>query len=271
MQVVFFLFLVKIYIYKKIAVRRRQDILLIGCFTLLVIHAYAASPIDSTKVISGKVISASSGEPIPYANIVNLSRSTGTTSDPFGIFHISMGTMDSLYISAIGFSTLRSKVYFLAGSDSSRRLFYLSPVSYPIKEIVVRRWRDYGQFKREFLALKLPDTKTERLTQYLATITQEAVQQVPRTSGLGFGEDWYHRQQRILDEYLVRSGRKRMADEKLNLTTVIREIHCTQEYAAEFLFWLNADTEFVLQTREYDLLVYIKEKYDEWCHLNNKC
>lgn len=251
--------------------RRSARYLLTVCAALLVTHAFAVTPADSTKVISGRVVSASNGEPIPYANIVNLNRSTGTVSDPFGIFHISMAAMDSLYISAIGFATLRTKVYFLAGSDTSRRLFYLSPVSYPIKEIVVRRWHDYNQFKHEFLALKLPDTKTERLTNYLAAITKETVQQVPRTSGIGFGEDWYHRQQRILDEYLARTGRKRMADEKLNLTTVIREVHCSQEYAAQFLLWLNADTEFVLQTRDYDLLVYVKVKYDEWCHLYNKC
>ena len=239
--------------------------------SLLAFQAYSVNPVDSTKVISGRVVSASDGEPVPYASIVNLCRSTGTTSDPFGIFHITMATMDSLYISAIGFATLRTKVYFLAGSDTSRRLFYLTPVSYPIKEIVIRRWHDYNQFKREFLALKLPDTKTERLTNYLATITKKTVQQVPRTSGLAFGEDWYHRQQRMLDEYLARTGRRRMADEKLNLNTVIREVHCSQEYAAQFLLWLNADTEFVLQTREYDLLVYVKVKYDEWCHLYNKC
>jgi len=255
----------------KKTVRRSNKIVLIGFFAIAGGHAFGITPVDSTKIISGRVISATNGEPIPYANIVNLSKSTGTVSDPFGIFQIPMAAMDSLYISAIGFATLRTKVYFLAGSDTSRRLFYLSPVSYPIKEIVVRRWHDYNQFKREFLALKLPDTKTERLTNYLAAITKEAVQQVPQTSGIGFGEDWYHRQQRILDEYLARTGRKRMADERLNLTTVIREVHCSQEYAAQFLLWLKPDTEFVLQTRDYDLLVYVKEKYAEWCHLYNKC
>jgi hypothetical protein len=51
----------------------------------------------------------------------------------------------------------------------------------------------------------------------------------------------------------------------------MREVHCSEKYACEFLLWLNADTEYILATKEYDLLVYVKDKYATWCKIFNRC
>jgi len=260
-----------VYFYRKKEVRRLHFLLFVLWFCSVAITGHAAAKSDTLKVFSGKVISSIDGEPVPFAHIVNLTRGFGTTADNFGIFRIGAADKDSLYISSIGFTHSRLKLFILSWTDTEIIPFYLSPVAYEIKAVVVQRWRDFEDFKHDFLALKLPDTKTQRLSAYLTTITKEAAYSVPQSSGIAFGEDWYHQQKRKLNEYLVASGRKRMADEKLSPTTIMREVHCSEKYACEFLLWLNADTEYVLATKEYDLLVYVKEKYATWCKIFNRC
>ncbi len=251
--------------------RKLYFLFLIIWFATATIASYAAVAPDTVRVFTGKVISADDGEPVPFAHIVNLSRGFGTTADNFGIFRIGAADKDSLYLSSIGFKHLRMQLFILSWSETETLSFYLSPIAYEIKPIVVQRWRNFDDFKHDFLELKLPDTKTQQLCVYLNNITKATVFSVPPVSGFVFGEDWYHQQKRRLNEYLVASGRKRMADDKLSPSVIMREVHCSEKYACEFLLWLNADTEYILVTREYDLLVYVKEKYATWCKIFDKC
>lgn len=261
-----------VYFYEKHAdVKRSLYLFLFFCFGLLVASNAVASNADTLKVIKGKVISALNGEPVPFAHVVNLTRGFGASADNFGVFQIEASDKDSVYISSIGYSHLRMQLLLGERHSEAVASFFLSPVSYEIKAAVVRRWRNYEEFKHDVLALKLPDTKTERLSAYLSTITQQAVYSVPQPMGVGFGEDWYHAQKRKLNEYLVASGRKRMAEERLNPATIMRQVCCTEKNACEFLLWLNADTEYVIGAKDYDLLVYVKEKYEVWCKIFNRC
>lgn len=251
----------------------RQSCILIFliCLGALGANGAAATNSDSVRIITGKVVSSKDGEPIPFAHIVNLSRGYGATSDNFGIFRIGAADNDSIYISSIGFSHLRMQLFLREMSETQSIPFYLSPVAYQIEAVVAKRWRDYSDFKHDFLALKLPDTKTARLSAYLSVMSQEVYLGNPKSAGVGFGEDWYHQQKRKLNEHLIVTGRLRMAEEKLNPAAIMRQVHCSEQSACEFLLWLKADTEYVIGTRDYDLLTYVKEKYEVWCHTFHKC
>ncbi|SDC33420.1 peptidase associated/transthyretin-like domain-containing protein [Williamwhitmania taraxaci] len=258
------------YFYIK-KVRQYSFLLLLLCFGVFEASGATAPKSDSVRVITGKVVSLKDGEPIAFAHIVNLTRGYGATTDNFGLFRIGVGDNDSVYISSIGYSHLRMQLFLGVMSDTMRVPFYLAPISYEIEAVVARRWRDYTDFKRDFLALKLPDTKTQRLSAYLSSMSQELYLGTPKSAGVGFGEDWYHQQKRKLNEHLAATGRIRLAEEKLNPATIMREVHCSEMNACAFLLWLKADTEYVITARDYDLLAYVKVKYEVWCKVFNKC
>ncbi|GAA4050842.1 DUF5686 and carboxypeptidase-like regulatory domain-containing protein [Hymenobacter glaciei] len=62
-------------------------------------------------VISGQVVEATNGEPVPFASIFVPRTSFGVTADADGKFKLAVtGTPDSLAVSAIGFATQRRKL-----------------------------------------------------------------------------------------------------------------------------------------------------------------
>ena len=222
---------------------------------------------DKVKVLTAKKTIF----PVPFSDFVNLSRNVGRADDNvWGSISREAGRDSNANIS---FTHLRKPMpLFTLNWDSPTMVVpAMLPVDDEMDEGIPRRWHTYEEFKHEFLALKLPDTKTARLSAYLSVMSQEVYLGNPKLAGVGFGEDWYHMQKRKLTEHLVATGRIRMAEEKLSPAAVMRQVSCSEQSACEFLQWLKADTEYVIAARDYDLLAYVKEKYEVWCHIFHKC
>ncbi|QKG57942.1 carboxypeptidase-like regulatory domain-containing protein [Hymenobacter sp. BRD128] len=73
--------------------------------------------------VSGQVVEAATGEPVPFASIFVPRTSTGVTADLEGKFKLALdGAPDSLAASALGFLPLRKK---LSNEPSQTILFRL--------------------------------------------------------------------------------------------------------------------------------------------------
>lgn len=99
--------------------------------------------------IKGVITSATLGEPLPYAQVINQRVHGGTYSDINGNFSISMLTEDTLLIRSMGFID-----YFFTVKEFPPKALYeikMTPKSYQLKEVTVM---DNSRLKKN---LGLPD------------------------------------------------------------------------------------------------------------------
>ena len=86
-------------------------------------------------VISGQVVEATNGEPVPFASVFIPNTSTGATADADGKFKLAItGTADSIAASAMGFATQRLK---LSDAGVQTVLFRLKTGGVVLAEVVV--------------------------------------------------------------------------------------------------------------------------------------
>jgi len=103
---------------------------------LLLVCLLALPAAAQRLIISGQVVEASNGEPVPFASIFIPKTSTGATADADGKFKLAVsGTPDSIAASALGFATQRRK---LTDAPTQTVLFRLKTGGVTLTEVVVR-------------------------------------------------------------------------------------------------------------------------------------
>jgi hypothetical protein len=102
--------------------------------------------------IKGVITSAETGEPIPFARVINPREHSGTTSNTDGFFSLNMLTEDTLIIRSIGFVDYQFILKEFPPKEQYK--IVLKPVRYMLDEITVDN--DLSMRKR----LGLPDAKT---------------------------------------------------------------------------------------------------------------
>ena len=86
-------------------------------------------------IISGQVVEATNGEPVPFASIFIPNTSAGVTADADGKFKLAVsGTPDSIAASAMGFTTQRRK---LSDADVQTVLFRMKTGGVALAEVIV--------------------------------------------------------------------------------------------------------------------------------------
>ncbi len=92
-----------------------------------------------SQTIKGKVIDAETKEPLPYANIVLLSKNKGVTTNEDGLysFDIKDETNDLLMISYLGYATQKISLEQFAGAVTNKLNIELSESTSVIDEVVL--------------------------------------------------------------------------------------------------------------------------------------
>ena len=90
----------------------QKQLLYIFIFCVISISSYAQNAInqDSIKKLRGKIISVTDKKPLQSAHILNLNSVVGTTTNREGLFEITAKANDTVYISYIGFQSIKLKV-----------------------------------------------------------------------------------------------------------------------------------------------------------------
>jgi hypothetical protein len=96
---------------------------------------------DSIKILKivGKIIDKSTGEPVEYANISLVGKSTGTVSNAHGEFILKITPdliSDTLGISYIGYKIYKQPVANLLSGNNT---IYLIPDIIPIQQVIIRK------------------------------------------------------------------------------------------------------------------------------------
>jgi hypothetical protein len=77
-------------------------------FLCLSINSFAQA--ESSQKVSGTIVNDNTKLPVPNVNIINLNKSRGTISNEKGYFEIEVNVNDTIYVSFIGFQSLKIRV-----------------------------------------------------------------------------------------------------------------------------------------------------------------
>jgi hypothetical protein len=142
--------------------------------------AALAQKSDDNELIrlSGTILSSDSLTPVAGVHVLNNRDKVGTSSNEGGYFSIPMHRTDTVLFSAVGYETYQFVLEASSRSMSPLVTIKLIPKIYELKEVSVSDMPTEDQFKKDLLALKLPDEPNLDLPQ---------IKQPKLTEGVEFG------------------------------------------------------------------------------------
>jgi hypothetical protein len=234
----------------------------------------AVTMTGQVSYVHGRIMEGDSRWPVYRVLVQNISSHRWVSSDTSGCFHLIASSGDTLVFSASGYyhrveivndSMLNTPVFFS---------FKMDPLVYPISEANVFALGTYSQFRQKFINLDLSKDKTENLRRNLqeesviaACDAYQNMQQKQKIGGgVGIPILTPQEKERIkLKKILDYENQKKKVYEKYN-TDIIKKITgmSTDEEILEFKAFCNFSDEFILNTSEYDLMVIIARKFEEF-------
>jgi hypothetical protein len=229
--------------------------------------------------VLGRIMEGSTRWPVQLAIIQNVSSRISTFSDTSGFFHIRAIAGDTLVFSAMGFYYSVAVVSDSLLNAKSVRQFKMEPLVYKIQEANVYSLGTYEQFKQKFIALDLSKDKTEILRRNLQhqslTAAREADQirqQKQSLEGVKLMSvpilTPEEKHMIMLKEILVKEDHKNRVYKKYNPDIIKKVTGITEdEEVLAFMLFCNFSDDYILNIHEYDLMVMISRKYEEYCRL----
>lgn len=107
---------------------------------------------------SGIVLHADSLEPLPFVNIVNISRNhRGTYTDMRGFFSLVVNVGDTIHISSLGYKKQELVIPPNLVNNTLSAIFKLKMDAIDLPMIYIFPYATIEQFKQAFIKLRLPD------------------------------------------------------------------------------------------------------------------
>ncbi len=247
-------------------------------FCLLTYPSLQAQIFESKQFYaSGTVIDDSTKKSIGLVHIFNESKRTGSIATEEGKFTFRADVGDTIVFSALGYLykvMLVNETMLNEGAN-----VFLTPRIYEIESVDIVAFRSYEDFKRKFLALELPETKTDILRQNLIVIgrkealeaieerkVQDALNGQPGKEPMnGFTLLYKEDLQRMNYARVLKQEKKqRVIDKKYNYEIVLKVTQLPKDEVIDFIGFCNFSTEFLYRATEYEILVKIEEKLKEY-------
>jgi hypothetical protein len=224
--------------------------------------------------VHGRILERDSRWPVYKVLVQNESTHQWTSSDTSGCFHLQAATGDTLVFSASGYYHLVKIVTDSMLNTTVYRSFEMDPLIYPILEANVFALGTYNEFRQKFISLDLSKDKTVILRRELqresVTVAREAYRNMQDKQKIGGGVGvpilTPQEKERIkLGEILAAENQKKQVYTKYN-PGIIKKITgiTTDEETLEFMAFCNFSDEWIVNTNEYDLMVVIARKYEEF-------
>lgn len=162
---------------------------LLTCISIFIIALFGVSTAFAQNInevirLSGTIISSDSLSPVQGVNVINTRNSIGVSSNDKGFFSIPIHRTDTIQFSAVGYETYRFVLDATSQSNSPLIQIKLVPKTYQLQQVDVVAMPTEKQFKKEFLALELPDEPELALPQIKQPKLMEGVDYLP-TGGVG--------------------------------------------------------------------------------------
>lgn len=231
--------------------------------------------LDSLYMVVGRVSDKSTDSPLPFAGIFNKSTGEGTITDTLGIFRIKAHPTDTLKITCLGFIPMKlelSSYNFghlpMVQAHLNRRVFVLKSVD--IKGI---SWR---QFKNQVMSQK---AKEEPAKMY--TINKELAFDLKTLAQFGKGPvgggsiplsfpDKKAIQREKVEKLEEESIRNEEIKQKYSKKMVERLTGLKDDELIAFEDFCNFSNDFLYRTNEYNLIMVVLSRYDEFRQMKKR-
>jgi len=235
--------------------------------------------LDLSENLKGSIIDEKTLGYIPLAHIYNERTRKTSVSDTSGNFRLKVKNGDTLVFSAIGY--FLKTVYITDSLLKEKTVFIeLLPRTYEISEARVYALGTYEQFKQKVLALRLPETRTDKLRKYLYDLSKKTGKEVKyrqEMDKLTQGGVLYAIPIRSPEEIemiklkkiLEKEKVQKIIDEKFNREIVADVTGLKDEDLTEFIVFCNFSEKYLLDTNPYDILIKVLEKLEVYKKLKN--
>ena len=245
-------------------------------FSLTVYHTYPQISDPHSGRFKGRIIDSETGQGIPFTHILNESMRSATISDTLGRYVIHGRVSDTLVFSILGYLGK----YIVLNESNSRETVITRLVArtYDIAEVKVFGYSSYSQFKRDFQRLRLPDTKTDQLRANLHMAALEigkeakyqlAMEKAARGGNLASVKILSPEEiQRLkLKEIMKEERIQAVIDKKFNRQIIGDLTGLKDVELDDFMLFCKLDRQFLLKANQYDILVKVLEKLEEFKQL----
>jgi hypothetical protein len=240
--------------------------LLLIFFLFTLFHASAQDIEQKYIKLSGHIYSSDSLEVIPYATIIEKRSKVGTVSDASGHFSIVARPYDTLLVSAIGYSTFQYIVKETVENKVYDKIV-LSSRTYQLEEVGVVGYKNFKQFKQDFVDLKLPEENVAYIPPPLPVYSGNSQPTAAVSGPFTKLYDKYSKRGREAKKvvYLRMDNDKKIkALQKYNPDFVMKILGIEEEEADKVIAHCTFTPEYINTTNEYDLALALKSCYTSY-------
>ena len=219
-------------------------------------------------------------EYVPLVHIYNERTHKTSVSDTGGNFMIKVNKGDTLVFSAIGYYF---KVVNITESLITEETVFIKliPRKYEISEARVYSLGTYEQFKQKVLALKMPETRTDKLRKYLHEISRKVGKEIKyqqEMDKLAQGKLVLFSAPILTPEEIAMIKLKKIIEkekiqkiiyEKFNREIVADVTGLKSDELTEFMVFCNFSEKYLLKTNQYDIIVRVLDKFEVYKKLKN--
>ena len=226
----------------------------------------------STRILSGNIIDDSLEYALPNVHLWNETAGRGAVSNDSGAFHIVVRNRDTILFSAIGYEPY---VMVVSPSSTQTETVRLTPRTYLIDEVVIRRFSSYESFIYQVVHLDLPeDPVSNEMREYIQESSTAAALEADRerairdkierfgyTTPLGKGID----PAKAFQEKMMRQKkREQVIQAKFNRELVGDITHLEGDELTEFIAMCDFSEPYLYETDLYTIVEDIYTRFQEY-------
>lgn len=234
------------------------------------------------KQLKGLLIDEDTNEAIEGSHIINLSKKTFAISNQKGQFSIPVQTFDTLLISNINY---HRKEFII--KEINPVVIYMSPLIIELDEVEVSNMpKNSSVFSEKLKNMENQDDKEFRI---YGVPQAKPMAEIPplfqEDNSLRFWENGRILPPHAIDIYVIpkmfnRKYKSKMkyyalkaeekkkgnlgGEEKLDREQIKELIKLEGDLLTDFIAFMDLEEDFIEESNDYELAVYIKEKYDEF-------
>jgi hypothetical protein len=230
---------------------------------------------DDTFVLNGRIYDNTNFQAVPYIKITNASKKTSSYTNVNGIYQIICGQNDSLIFSGTGYKKVIIQVNDSVKYESRNFLILMEPEIYELNEVAIFDLGTYSDFKRKLLAIEPkkemvidlglpsvkpgpPDLVNDNIVRSLGFALASPI------SFLYYNLNEKEKSKRKIYKLIAEAPityeiEKKFNREKVGLWTGLTDIELN-----EFIVFCNFDRTYLLNAKEYDIILLTKKKLEEF-------
>lgn len=209
---------------------------------------------DSLVTITGKVIDTTQSIAFYDLVVINKSLGKGILGDYNGKFSIRVKKSDVIGISVAGYKSQNFTFKDSAYKSTYNITVYLEQLAYVGKEVVVRPLKTLEELKEE---------RENIAKREVPTITGVNAIQSPITA-LYMAFSKREQTKRMVAELEYKDQQEDIVKEILRVYVHADIIELSEDEFDEFITFLNINPEFLKTASDYELIVYIKAKFEHY-------